>query len=135
MYALHATRGLSLLELLVALLLTALIASIAVPNFSAAVRKSRRLEAEGLLMGLHLRQAQWRAGHATYATTLDALQSPAQSGAPLRYRLSLTQVTATGYRLRAEALAGAGSDRVEGIDCSNLEIDQTGARSPERCWR
>lgn len=129
--------GFTLMELMIVVLIMLLIATFAVPNYQHAMRKSRRTDAMTLLMDLHLRQAQWRTAHAGYADTLEALRAPSQHSALRHYQLTLSGASASAYRLQARARPGGGmtQDRISNTDCSTLEIDQAGTRTPTACWR
>ena len=129
--------GFTLIELIAATLILALLASFAIPSFLHAIRKSHRAEAIALLMDLQLRQSQWRSAHSRYADSLTQLRASSQHPALRHYQLSLSEVASNTYRLRAIALASGGmrEDRIDGVDCSTLQIDQSGQRSPPICWQ
>jgi len=69
----YDTPGFSLLELLIALSIVAILASITVPSFSGYVARARRHDARSALLQLQLAQLRWRATHRDYADSLGTL--------------------------------------------------------------
>ena len=129
--------GFSLVELTVALVVTALLATLAMPSFSRSLRRSHRSEAIAALLELQLRQERWRADHAGYAADAATLGAPTQGPVAERYVMSVVVASPVSYRLRATARDGSTQliDVENGQSCARLEIDQDGARTPEACWR
>lgn len=130
----HATRGWSLVELLLVLCIVGLLTQWALPSAAVWVQRMRRNEARLAL----LQTAHWLERHAAaqgrYPDTLpdSAWSVPSQS-----YRLSYT-VAAAGqrYTLLALPLGGQASD-----PCGTLSLDQAGARNVQQatwnaqtCW-
>lgn len=70
------SRGFTLPDIVVALLIAALLAAIALPSFADAIRRSRRAEAVAALNQLQLAQERWRADNAAYSSDLAELGQP-----------------------------------------------------------
>ncbi|VAW80032.1 hypothetical protein MNBD_GAMMA15-758 [hydrothermal vent metagenome] len=66
--------GFSLLELIIALSIVAILASISVPSYSSFVARSRRSDAMSALLQLQLAQQRWRASNREYADNLATLR-------------------------------------------------------------
>jgi type IV pilus assembly protein PilE len=130
-------RGFTLVELAIVLALVSVLATLALPSYQSVVRKSRRAEAQAMLVEAALRQERWRADHADYArTTVDIGVAGPQDRSARYYRIEVVDSTSTTFKVRAEAVAGLGQehDRQGGVGCSLLQIDQSGVRLPVGCW-
>lgn len=106
-------RGFSLLELMIAVVVVGILASLAYPSFMGAIRKSRRAEAYNALSAVQQAQERWRANNATYAASLSSLglQSTTPGG---YYTIALSGTSATEYTATATAVSGttqAGDDQ------------------------
>lgn len=137
MTARKRTAGLSLIELLVALAVVAIVAGIALPAWQSQRARAERTDARAWLIRLNNdQQAHFvRTGH--YATDLRALGfAEATSQTPNgRYTLSVATTSATGFSLRAARIP---ADR-EARRCAWFTLDQAQARAsgpagPEECW-
>ena len=101
-------RGFTLVELMVVLAVTALLATVAYPSFADAVRKSRRADAVQALSRVQQAQERWRANHVAYAASLGADGLDLGSTSPHgHYGLAVTGHGASSYTVRATALAGS----------------------------
>ncbi|OOY52181.1 type IV pilin protein [Solemya velum gill symbiont] len=90
--------GFSLIELLITIVVIAILASVAYPDYSQFVLKSRRLDAQSELMDLAHRQEIYYAANATYTVNMTNLG----------YANSVSATTAEGYyRLNVEAATAA----------------------------
>ena len=68
--------GFTLIELMVAVMIVGILASVAVPSYTGYVAKSRRAQAKQLLMDLATRQEQYMLDNKGYADTLQKLGFP-----------------------------------------------------------
>ncbi len=133
----RASRGLTLIELMVVVAIMALLGGIATPLYLDSVRKGRRADGIAALNQLMLMQERYRANQPQYATHLilsgstlvgvgaaddaGAVASVATPGAG-HYLLSIVSADATGYALRATGQAGQASDGA----CVVLQVSVTG---------
>ena len=127
------TRGFTLIELMIVLVVATIIITIAIPAFASQMRKSRRSEILAQLQSLALTQEQYRANNDTYATT-------AQLGSPTatHYDIAVTAQSATGFTLTATAKSGddQNNDKSSGNICTPLTLDQAGGKgSKAACWQ
>jgi type IV pilus assembly protein PilE len=137
-----AIAGFSLLELLVAIAILAVLASIALPTYAEYVARSRRFEARaGLLEAAHWME-RWRTERGRYDDPANAGQPPAEfpwrqvpRAGEAYYTVSVV-ATATTYSITATAVRTMAGDV-----CRSLSIDETGIRgfagpgsTAELCW-
>lgn len=129
----HAPRvvpgGFSLIELMIAVAVLAVVVAIALPSYQGAVRKSRRAEAASALTAAMQAQERWRANNASYCTLLTALPTdvPPGLGQPSNtsngyYTLSMDAgtVSDTGYTIVASAQAG--KSQADDGACARLRV-------------
>lgn len=139
----RAAAGFSLLELLVAMVILAVLAAIALPTYADYVARSRRFEARaGLLEAAHWME-RWRTERGRYDDPANAGQPPREfawrqvpRAGEAYYAVSVV-TTATTYTVTATAVGTMAGDA-----CRSLSIDETGVRgftgpgsTEEVCWR
>ena len=99
-------RGLSLVELMVALVIVGIIAAIAMPSFNNAMYKSRRTDAMAALATMQLAQERYRGNHTSYQKTLADLTGGSSTSSPSGYyAMSIFASGDTSYALRATAVS------------------------------
>lgn len=131
-------RGFTLIELVITVAIVAILAGIAYPSFMDSIRKSRRAEAQAVLLEMQVRQEKWRANNNTYNGTATAVGAPAAgSGIAAYYTFTVSGAGATAYSLSATAISGKGQDQDKqgGASCSPMTLNQSGTRAPATCWR
>lgn len=98
--------GFTLVELMIALAIMAILAAMAWPALQEAVQKSRRADGMSALANVMQAQERWRANNPTYQATLANLPG-AQSGTSPDQHYTITlvagSVTATAYITQATA--------------------------------
>ena len=129
-YIAKRTRGITLIELMIVLVIVAIMLGLAYPSYVDYVRKSKRGEAQQLLMNWSVNQEIWRSNNPQYATL-------AQLGAPTHdeYTFTLPARSGTVYTLQAAASGDQANDKAKnGDSCATLTLNQNGAKSPAACW-
>lgn len=130
------TAGFSMIELMVVVVITAILASIAVPAYNSSIRKSRRTEAKTAIMDLAAREERYFATQNVYTTDPAALAYG--SGAwpiSIGTYYSITSVSSSpasattpgGYVLQVQP--SAGSTQLQDTACQTFQVDQTGKQS------
>ena len=128
--------GFSLVELMVVVVITAILASIAVPAYNSSIRKSRRTEAKTAIMDLAAREERYFATQNQYSSSPAALAYG--SGAwPISvgtyYSISsvvtgaATATTPGTYVLQVSP--SSGSPQLQDTSCQTFLVDQTGKQS------
>lgn len=126
-------RGFTLIELMIAVALVAILVATALPSYSGYVRRSVRTEAQSFLMSVAARQQQFLVDTRVYAGTVDAM------GMPVPSRI------AGAYLVKMEVLAGPpqtflltaepkGDQAKE--NCGTMTLNQAGAKTAAKsgCW-
>ena len=122
--------GITLLELLVAVAIVAIIASIAYPSFSDGLRKSRRAEAFKGLLSMQLKQEEFRVSNTSYSATPSQVCNPTSS----YYDFSISGATATSYTLIATSKGAQAGDKSGSTACDTLTLDKADTKTPAACW-
>ena len=130
-HRIRRTRGFTLLELMITVVIVAVLAAIALPSYLGQLRRSSRAEAQALLTDMASRQQQFLADRRAYAASAATLGMA--SPASLTGKFDFAVIAANGppptFTLTATGLGGQVHD-----SCPVLSIDSTGNRLPADCW-
>ena len=113
----HIAQGFTLIELMIAVAIVALLAAVALPAFQDAIRKSRRSDAINAISAVQQAQERMRANSTRYCSTFGAASAPncglaatLSNSANGRYTLGLSDVTETRYVVTATATGAQAAD-------------------------
>lgn len=128
-------RGTTLMELMIALVVVAILAALAYPSYRDSLMRGRRIDAIGSLLALRVAQEAWRANSTTYAGLSElGYGDMSQEG---YYRLRVLERTAAGFLAIASPRAD-GPQR--GDACGIYAVNQHGpvltvGYADAACWR
>ena len=127
-------RGFSLVEMVVAMFIIAILATIVVPAYQDYVRKARLADALDSLMYIQNLQEKWRANNATYGS-LANIGFTGSTSTDGYYGLAVSGAGATGYVVTATAQGSQASD----TGCTSITLtvnaaNPRGLKAPAACW-
>ena len=137
-FARKRTLGFTIIELMIVLVIVAILLALAYPSYIDYVRKSKRGDAQQMLMNWSVNQEIWRSNNTSYAGAGDIAPPCSQEGADCDYEFTVAAGTTT-YTLTATALVGndqendTAKDRI--TSCSPLTLNQNGQKEPAACWQ
>lgn len=126
-------RGFTLMEVMIVIVVVGILAAIAIPAYTAQVRKSRRAEAQAVLISIGARQQQMLLDTRGYVATVADLSVSVPDSVSLYYTLALTADNTTVPTFTATATPVTAS-RQNDDSCGAMSLDQTGKRMPSSCW-
>jgi type IV pilus assembly protein PilE len=146
-------KGFTLIELMTAVLVVAILAAIAIPSYTTQTRKSRRTEAKAALLDMASREERFNSTNSAYSS------SPANLGYsgswPIKVGSGYYQITAcvaanttcaadagTGQAYLLTAQPVPGGSQASDSQCGSFTLDSTGLQkvtgassaTPSACW-
>ncbi|HEY1092203.1 MAG TPA: type IV pilin protein [Burkholderiaceae bacterium] len=135
----HESRGFTLIELMVVVVVLGIIAAIAYPAYTKQINRTRRSDAVAALGILQQAQERYRANSQVYADTLELLKMDSHS--PKKYYvIAIQQAGPTGYTITATAASGG--LQANDAECTGFTLTMNGANittsatgsNPANCW-
>jgi type IV pilus assembly protein PilE len=126
-------RGFTLIELMIAVALVAILVATALPSYSSYARRSIRAEAQSFLTSVAARQQQFLVDTRVYAASLDAMGMPVPARIAGAYSVKLEVVAGPPqtFVLTAEPKTDQAKD-----GCGTMTLNQAGAKTAAKagCW-
>ena len=125
--------GFTLIELMIALAIVAVLVGVALPSYREHVRKSSRAEAQAYMMAVETRQQQFLVDTRAYAATLVAVGVPVPANVDAAYTLNMPTPGAVppAYTLTLTPKTSQSGER-----CGILSINSAGTKTAavSGCW-
>lgn len=124
----HSNQGFTLIELMIAVAIIAIISAIAYPAYKGYITTAKRSEAKSALQELALRQERHRAINTSYTTTMTDLtgMTPIITLPTGDHVYSILSGSATYFQVQADATSDP--------DCDPLTLDNGNNGAPTTCW-
>jgi type IV pilus assembly protein PilE len=131
------SRGFTLIELMIAVVIVAILAMIAMPAYTSARVRNNRATAQAFLANIAANEQQYFVDNRAYAACTSvsscastlAVASPSGVSAYYAVQVSLASSGPPGFTATATPVAGS----VQASDAA-LSIDSTGAKLPAGAW-
>ncbi|MCB1663918.1 MAG: prepilin-type N-terminal cleavage/methylation domain-containing protein [Pseudomonadales bacterium] len=139
-------KGFTLIEVMIVLAIIAILAAIAFPSYQESVRKSRRSDAQALLLNFAQAQERHFTQNLQYATTIKGTASNTNLGwsstnsSEGYYELDLINSNFTATTFSAVVKPVAGGVQAGDAKCTAISITNTGVKGKsgtgtlEDCW-
>ncbi len=125
------SKGFTLVELMVAVVIIGILASIALPNYLEYTKKGRRAAAQSHLMDVAQRQQQYLLDARSYATSLSALDITTPADVSAYYTITMEAADAAPPTFKVTATPISGSAQAGD---PTLTLDNVGVKTPADKW-
>ncbi len=126
--------GFSLIELMIALIVLAILAIIGYSSYRDKIQKGRRADAVQTLIAIQLAEENYRSNNTSYGTLAQVWSGVTTTPNGL-YNLSISNVSASSYTVTATATQS--TDKENGTACTPLSITVSSGsetKLPINCW-
>jgi type IV pilus assembly protein PilE len=121
----QGTKGFTLIELMIAILIIAILATIAYPSYVSFLLKSRRSDALATLAQDQIMLERCYAQNFSYSQPCNSLPAFPQISAQGFYSITLTNLGATTYTLTATPIGS----QTEDTTCAGMTVDQANVKT------
>jgi type IV pilus assembly protein PilE len=126
-------QGFTLIELMIVVVLIAVLASIALPQYTNYVKRGKAMEATSQLADMRVKLEQWYQDNRTWVGACADSTSTALPGRPggagvkyFTYTCPVANLTTTTYKVQADGTVTGGDQSMPGF---SYTIDQTNAKT------
>lgn len=143
-FARRASRGFTLVEMMIAVAVAGVLSSVALPSFQGVLHQSRRSEALVAMLQVQVAQERWRSNHRNYGSLADIGIATTTAGG--HYTLQLADTGEEGYDVLATAAGSQSRDtacrvlrlRLDGATVTRASGSDALVANPpaknRRCW-
>ena len=126
------TRGFTLIELMIVVVIIGLLFGIAIPSYQSSVLRAHRADAQGILLDISAREERFLAQNNTYTTDISTATTSTEGYYNLTVAAGACGTIANCYLVTATATGGQTTD----TDCLTITYSSTGVRSGTTgdCW-
>ena len=118
--------GFTIIELMFVLVIISILLALAYPSYVDYVRKSKRGEAQQLLMNWSVNQEIWRSNNPEYATEL---QLPVPTHDDYEFEITMPEPPLPAFILQAVAQGDQANDKAkDGTACTTLNLRSDGRK-------
>lgn len=129
------SKGFTLIELMIALVIISIIAAIAIPAYTEQITRTRRTDGKIGLLNMSANMERFFSENNTYVGATIANLGILATSPEGYYNLSITAQTATTFGI--SAAPDAGGPQAGDTTCGTLTLTSTGIQgpTPDVCWR
>lgn len=131
---LQKSTGFTLIELIIAVAVIAILATVAIPIYTTLTQKSARSDAMAVLMDLRLEQEKYRLKNPNYSVTLSSVNIDSTSPNN-KYNIDITAAGVASFTATATPTGSQASDSCGTFAINQDGPDTTGSYANDSCWK